>query len=627
MQETVSVIIKAVNEATQPMQEVAKSMKEATRPAIELRKRLAEVCKIGGFKGLVSDLKKVKHEIAGVAKEAKALMGKGLLVGGGLLAGAAYGAKNLFIDVAAEQERYVSMLTTLTGSLEKAKESMSWIQNFAQKTPYELADVTQAFIKLKAYGIDPQSGALELMGDAAAAMGKPLEQAIEALGDAKGGEFERLKGMNLISRFEEINGKKVAYYTDKDGKERAAAADKKDPAALQNLVKKIITDKGLAGGMNKLSQTWDGKVLAMIDSWQAFRRKIMDSGPFEELQKLMDDMLQKVNELFDSGEIDAIAEEWGKNIVSGIKSAKAWLEDVAIPWFKEDFWPTFVEIKNFFGGWGETIAVAIAVVAAVIMGPLISAVVSLGIAIMSTPVGWILAIIAAIGAAVYLLIKHWDKIVVAIKKWCPLIYILGKVVKEVFSFIWGFIKEKLEAVYNAFQVSWVDGIVEIFKNFTPMGWIMQGWEALVKFLFGIDLFEAGTSIVKGILDGMGNAWDGLIKWFKQKVGELTGVLPDWAKSGLAFIGGGVGNAIGSMLSEEGRPETGAGKMLESGKTSPGAGFSAAFNKFSANLEQTVKTEVVIKAENLPPGMAVTTPKSEADRTKLDLGYAMQGAGA
>ena len=97
------------------------------------------------------------------------------------------------VGTSAQFEKFQTVLETIEGSSEKAKASMDWVADFAAKTPYELNGVTDAFVKLKAYGIDPQTGALRSAGDAAAAMGKPLEQAVEALADAMTGENERLK--------------------------------------------------------------------------------------------------------------------------------------------------------------------------------------------------------------------------------------------------------------------------------------------------------------------------------------------------------------------------------------------------------------------------------------------------
>ncbi|CAL1241976.1 hypothetical protein [Candidatus Methylocalor cossyra] len=54
------------------------------------------------------------------------------------------------------------------------------LRRFSTETPYELTEVTEAFIRLQSMGLD------------ASAMGKPIMQFIEAVADASVGEFERL---------------------------------------------------------------------------------------------------------------------------------------------------------------------------------------------------------------------------------------------------------------------------------------------------------------------------------------------------------------------------------------------------------------------------------------------------
>ena len=87
--------------------------------------------------------------------------------------GLTYTLKRAFVDPVAEFERFETVLTTIEGSSEKARESMNWIDDFAVKTPFQLGQVTDAFVKLRAYGMDPTDGLLCDLGDASAAMGKP----------------------------------------------------------------------------------------------------------------------------------------------------------------------------------------------------------------------------------------------------------------------------------------------------------------------------------------------------------------------------------------------------------------------------------------------------------------------
>ena len=98
-----------------------------------------------------------------------------------------------FTTTASDFEKYGATLETIEGNSTKAKESLKWIGEFAKQTPYELDQVTEAFVQMRAYGLDPTNGSLKSLGDAASAMNKPIIQAVEEMADAMTGENERLK--------------------------------------------------------------------------------------------------------------------------------------------------------------------------------------------------------------------------------------------------------------------------------------------------------------------------------------------------------------------------------------------------------------------------------------------------
>jgi len=101
------------------------------------------------------------------------------------------------IQAGAEFRKLGATLETIEGSSEKARASLDWVSKFAEETPFELQQVAEAFVKLKAYGLDAQDGTLKSVGNAASAMGKGLDQGVEALADAAQGEFERLKEFGI----------------------------------------------------------------------------------------------------------------------------------------------------------------------------------------------------------------------------------------------------------------------------------------------------------------------------------------------------------------------------------------------------------------------------------------------
>lgn len=113
---------------------------------------------------------------------------------------AAVFAGSRIVDTITRFERLEASLKTVTGSAEKAATAFGLIQEFADKTPFQLEEVTSAFIKFKALGLTPSEKALHSYGNTAIAMGKSLNQMIEAIADACTGEFERLKEFGIKAK-------------------------------------------------------------------------------------------------------------------------------------------------------------------------------------------------------------------------------------------------------------------------------------------------------------------------------------------------------------------------------------------------------------------------------------------
>lgn len=112
------------------------------------------------------------------------------------------------INVVTGFEKLNASLVTVTGSAEEANKAMAGIQQFAATVPFSINEVTDSFIKLKAFGLDPSERALTSYANTAAAMGKSLNQVIEAVADAATGEFERLKEFGIKAK---TQGDKVIF--------------------------------------------------------------------------------------------------------------------------------------------------------------------------------------------------------------------------------------------------------------------------------------------------------------------------------------------------------------------------------------------------------------------------------
>ena len=169
------------------------------------------------------------------------------------------------VSVQREFDVLNSSLKTVTGSSAAAEREMAWLKDFAKETPFGLAQATQGFVKMKALGLDPTRAALTSFGNTASAMGKDLNQMIEAVADASTGEFERLKEFGIKAKKE---GDNVSLtFQGVTTTIRNSAAD----------ITKYLEDIGntsFGGAMEERAKTLDGTIAALGDTWDELFRTV-----------------------------------------------------------------------------------------------------------------------------------------------------------------------------------------------------------------------------------------------------------------------------------------------------------------------------------------------------------------
>lgn len=98
-----------------------------------------------------------------------------------------------------------ALLSAVGGIPELADQAFAALEGFASRTPFALEQSVNAFIKMQNLGILPTEERMAAFGNTASAMGKDLNQMIEAVADASTGEFERLKEFGIKARQEGEN--------------------------------------------------------------------------------------------------------------------------------------------------------------------------------------------------------------------------------------------------------------------------------------------------------------------------------------------------------------------------------------------------------------------------------------
>lgn len=586
--------VKAGSKATQT---AANNATKATQKQTSALGKLGSVAR-GAYNGVVAGARAAGRATVALHKQTVALGKSGfgqIRDGGGktfrglaLAAGvatAAFGvsalAANQLVDTAAQFEKFQTILETTEGSSAKAKAAMAWVTEFAAKTPYELDQVMQSFVALRSMGLDPTKGLMRDLGDASAAMGVPMLQAVEAMKDAVTGENERLKELGIISS---KSGDVIEYsYVTLDGQSKTVKAMKGDAAGIQKAISGIFSEK-YGGAMDKLSRTWEGMISNIGDIWLQFQLAIMNAGLFDWMKSKLQLILDTINQLQDSGELDKWAAYIGQNIQFVLETA--WNFAVRVYGVLQKVGTYLVAAKDYVGSWERLAAILGALAFAPVLISTAAGIVQiakgitmLSAALMANPIVLLIMAIVAAAAAIYIywgpikefFIGLWNSIAAgASALWEKLKSLLGfdplSVLKTAFSWSpiglviqnWGSIQSTIQGFIGAIPgiVTGAWDLVKTAFSWTPAGLIIQNWDGISGAVSAAvqNAFQAVDGVwtsIKSIFDWVPTetittAWAGISDTIGGLIdGATARVASAWnkVKSVFTFSGGDTGANI------------------------------------------------------------------------------------
>ncbi len=380
-----------------------------------------------------------------------------------------------FVKAAADMEKMqVALTTSFQGNKAAAADAFNTINTFAARTPYALEEAMTAFVKLKNLGLDPSMGSLEAYGNTASAMGKSLDQMIEAVADASTFEFERLKEFGIKANQQ---GDTVKFTF-----QGITTSVAKNSKAIETYLKNIGNTK-FAGGMEAQSKTVYGQLSTLSDNAKMVAASLGNM------------LIPRINELF-------------ARITPVIDKIQNWIS--ANPELANSFLTTSVALGGgllAFGGIMKGVSFIIsgfstAMKVATYLGKSFQFVLkAIGIASRFIIANPIVLVIAAIAAAGYLLYRNWDSVV---KFFTPM--------GEFFSRMWTNIKTAfasgiiyISGIFNNAKrivAGFINTAKSLFLNFTPFGLIIKHWAPLGS-MFG-KVWDNAKQVFSGALKWVTN---------------------------------------------------------------------------------------------------------------------------
>lgn len=274
-----------------------------------------------------SDAAKFSKKMDGLyEKTSKALKTSAKFVAGAALGGLAVGAK-VGLTEAANMEQYRNTLEVVMKDTKKAGKTFQWAVKFANKTPFDTGEVVEATTKLTSYGLKAQS-VLPKVGDMASAMGKSMDQAVEAVADAQTGELERLKEFgitkqqiidhaNKIMRGKEIVNAK-GQITDQKNFNKALFSLMEERYS-GSMIKQAKSLKGLMSTVGGVAKSGLAKVMGITDIGTTAKGSM-----FDVVKKQMTTFTAEMEKMQSNGTFDKLQQDLGtfaKDVGDGISAA------------------------------------------------------------------------------------------------------------------------------------------------------------------------------------------------------------------------------------------------------------------------------------------------------------------
>jgi tape measure domain-containing protein len=242
--------------------------------------------------------------------------------------------KNAIIGLINTGSRFEDMsvqINTLMGSIEEGEKATAWIKDFATKTPADIEGITQGFIKLKAFGIDPMNGSYQAIIDQTAKLGfsqEKMEGVILALGQAwtkqklQGEEALQLieRGVPVWDLLSEATGRTAVELQNMASKGQLGRKE------IELLMKAM--GENSKGAADEAMKTWTGLVSNLKDMWLNFVNDINEAGVLDYMKQQLKELLDQVNAMAKDGRLKQYAESIASSIITIASSLKQFMASV-----------------------------------------------------------------------------------------------------------------------------------------------------------------------------------------------------------------------------------------------------------------------------------------------------------
>lgn len=500
-----------------------------TAPARRITQSLSGLSRRGGLENLKQAGRQASTALAGTLKQA-ALLGKNLAIAGGAAAAAGWAIT-----------RMVSGVATLGNEVKIASERLDvgagWLQEWLY-VGHQFGVGNDALIDgLKELGLRADEFVMTGGGGAAESFQRLGITVKDLRGTA--GETEKLLDLvqSRLGKIENDAAKQRIFdelFGGSGGEQMVALLtqsreelDKLRQAARDNGA--ILSDEDIEQSrlyvrqMNELTSALQGikntvlsALLPTVNQWLGGIRELSKANR----EMITQQVLERMRQLWSGLRMVGSAVAWVADRVGGFGNLIAILAGLLATKLIFSLSLTTFALAKFAWTMAVPVVKAVLSFSATLLGmaaraipAAIMGIRALSLALLTTPIGWIITGIAALAGAVYLIYRNWD----GIAEW--------------FGGMWDRVK--------AFFDRGIGDIAKDLLSFSPAALLMKAVDAVFELFGARPLSELGREWIGGLAGGIAERFEQMVGWLKQKVSALSGWLPDW------MTGGGLSQRIGT----------------------------------------------------------------------------------
>lgn len=325
----------AIQAAEQNLKKQGTEFGKDSEQAKKARKALTDLCKQeislkSDVKAATDDINRQTKAYAQNAEEARGAMNatdklaSGIRILKGIALG--YAGKTLFsalIGSNAEFEQSLTAFEVMLGSAEKADRMMEQLTDFAAVTPLKLDDVKEGTQLLLSYGVAEEDvmKRLQQLGDVSQGNAEKFGRVALAYGQmvakqkVTGEELRQMTeaGVPLMNGLAESMGVTTAELSKMIEKGNVGIPE------LNKALESMTSEGGkFFGMMDKQSKTMEGLWSTLTDNAEIFAREVGEKS-FSYLKGELSDLMSTINEMEESGELSAVADEIGSSIANAVE--------------------------------------------------------------------------------------------------------------------------------------------------------------------------------------------------------------------------------------------------------------------------------------------------------------------